>query len=187
MTFRFDEATRVDANHDGTFSARVHDGWDIGGNANGGYLLALVSAAMCKATDRSLPVAISCHYLGPVNDADVVIETRVVKTGKTFATAHATMRQGERVVVAAIGTCGNALPGGATRHVTQARPSPRRTPRFDTASAWSWRQSVPVATRYRVARLGTSRRRCRTCPTSRRPFRAARRVRVPARVPCRPD
>jgi len=119
MTFRFDEATRVHANGDDTFLARVHDGWDIGGNANGGYLLALVSAAMCKATGRSLPVAISCHYLGPVNDADVVIETRVVKTGKAFATAHATMRHGDRVVVTAIGTCGNALPPGARRHVTQ--------------------------------------------------------------------
>ncbi|MFM7898167.1 MAG: thioesterase family protein, partial [Actinomycetota bacterium] len=121
MTFRFDEATRVHANGDDTFSARVHDGWDIGGNANGGYLLALVSAAMCKATGRSLPVAISCHYLGPVNDADVVIETRVVKTGKAFATAHATMRHGDRVVVTAIGTCGNALPPGARRHVTQEK------------------------------------------------------------------
>lgn len=122
MTFRFDVATRVTANADGAYSARVHDGWDIGGNANGGYLLALVSAAMCHATGRPLPVAISCHYLGPINDADVVIDTRVVKSGKTFATAQATMRQGDRVIVTAIGTCGDALPNGAMRHVTHEMP-----------------------------------------------------------------
>jgi len=157
MTFRFDEATRVDANHDGTFSARVHDGWDIGGNANGGYLLALVSAAMCKATGRSLPVAISCHYLGPVNDADVVIETRVVKTGKTFATAHATIRHGERVVVAAIGTCGNALPGGATRHVTQEMPNlpdfASAVPRGETSTSASPSAMPPGLTKNVDVRL----------------------------------
>lgn len=139
MGFRFDGATRVVANGDGSYSARVHDGWDIGGNANGGYLLALVSAAMCDATGRSLPVAVSCHYLGPVNDADVVIDTTVVKTGKTFATVSATMRQGDRVIVSALGTCADALPGGAVQHVTQAMPDlpgfASAVPRTETSAA----------------------------------------------------
>ncbi len=123
MVFEFDKATQVRATADGAYAARVHEGWDIAGNANGGYLLAIASAAMCAATGRSLPVAVSCHYLGPVNDADVVIETSVVKSGKTFATAHATMRAGDRVIVDAIGTCGDALPAGAQRHATRGAPS----------------------------------------------------------------
>ena len=72
MTFRFDVATQVRAVGNGKFSARVHDGWDIGGNANGGYLLALVASALREATGRPLPVAVSCHYLGPVNDAETL-------------------------------------------------------------------------------------------------------------------
>lgn len=130
MTFRFDTATRVHATGEGTFSARVHDGWDIGGNANGGYLLALVAAAACESTGRALPAALSCHYLGPVNDADVTIETNVVKTGKSFATAHATMRSSDRVIVTAIGTCANSLPGGSARYQTQSMPT---MPSFDDA------------------------------------------------------
>ena len=137
MTFRFDVATRVTANGAGAYSARVHDGWDIGGNANGGYLLALVASALREATGRALPVALSCHYLGPVNDADVVIETRLVKTGKAFATALATMRQGDRVIVTAIGTCGDALPGDAPatdRDSRGATQSPERGAVYSTHS-----------------------------------------------------
>jgi hypothetical protein len=148
VVFEFDKATQVRAIGDGAFAARVHDGWDIAGNANGGYLLAIVSAAMCAATGRSLPVAVSCHYLGPVNDADVVIETSVVKSGKMLATAHATMRSGDRVIIVAIGTCGETLPGGAEssaalpsvarRHATRGAPQmpsfAESTPRPSTAS-----------------------------------------------------
>ncbi|NDG77298.1 MAG: thioesterase family protein, partial [Acidimicrobiia bacterium] len=61
MSFQFDLATQVQPIGDGRFSAHVHDGWDIGGNANGGYLLALVAAALCGAAGRPLPVALSCH------------------------------------------------------------------------------------------------------------------------------
>jgi hypothetical protein len=57
MSFQFDHATQVQPRGDDTYSARVHDGWDIGGNANGGYLLALVAAALCHTTGRPLPVA----------------------------------------------------------------------------------------------------------------------------------
>jgi hypothetical protein len=131
VTFDFDTATQVREIGDGAFAARVHDGWDIAGNANGGYLLAIVSAAMRAATGRLLPVAVSCHYLGPVNDADVVIETRVVKSGKAFATAHATMRSGDRVIVDAIGTCGDVLPSGAQRHSTRGA---LQMPSFDESA-----------------------------------------------------
>ncbi len=123
MTFRFDVATQVRAIGEGVFAARVHDGWDIGGNANGGYLLAILGSAFRASTQRSLPVAVSCHYLGPVNDADVTIDTTVIKTGKAFTTAHATMRQGERVIATAIGTCGDGLTLGALEHATLAMPA----------------------------------------------------------------
>lgn len=123
MAFRFDTATQLTTVGDGAYAGRVYDGWDIGGNANGGYLLALIAAAMCQTTGRALPTALSCHYLGPVNDADISIESSVIKSGKTFTTAHATMRSDNRVIVTALGTCGDSFPGGATRHHTQSMPS----------------------------------------------------------------
>lgn len=123
MTFAFDTATHVRAIGDGMYAARVHDGWDIGGNANGGYLLALLGAAFCATTQRPLPVAVSCHYLGPVNDADVTIDTTVIKKGKAFTTAHATMRQGDRVIATALGTCGDGFSSSALEHSTQQIPT----------------------------------------------------------------
>jgi hypothetical protein len=41
VPFQFDDATSVTSLGDGRYSARVVAGWDIGGNANGGYLMAL--------------------------------------------------------------------------------------------------------------------------------------------------
>ena len=38
----FDDATQVDP--DG--STAIHDGWDINGNANGGYLMALAARGL---------------------------------------------------------------------------------------------------------------------------------------------
>jgi hypothetical protein len=122
VRFQFDHATELQPSNGTTFSAKVHDGWDIGGNANGGYLLALLAAALCKTTGRSLPLVLSCHYLAPVNDSDVSIETQIVKIGKSFTTATATMRNGERIIAMASGTCADALPGGADTHITRAAP-----------------------------------------------------------------
>lgn len=122
MNFQFDRATQLQPIGEGRFTSYVQDGWDIGGNANGGYLLALVAGALSAATGRMLPIALSCHYLAPINDAAVVIDTTVVKAGKTFSTALATMRHGERVIVTASGTMGDALPGGAVSHITRGAP-----------------------------------------------------------------
>jgi hypothetical protein len=122
MTFQFDDATQVRPRGDGTYSARVHDGWDIGGNANGGYLLSLVAAAMSLATRRPLPVVLSCHYLAPINDADVVIETSIIKVGKAFTTTVATMRHGERTIVMVSGTFADGFSVGTLAYETRSTP-----------------------------------------------------------------
>ena len=44
MTFH--DATQVTAVGDGRYAATIAEGWDIASNANGGYLLALVSRAI---------------------------------------------------------------------------------------------------------------------------------------------
>ena len=50
MTFAFDLATAVHEQQNGEYSGVVHDGWDIRGNANGGYVMALVASAMRSAS-----------------------------------------------------------------------------------------------------------------------------------------
>ena len=56
MTGAFDAATAVElvgvADGVHRYRAEVHDGWDIGGNANGGYVLAIAGRAMADAVGR---------------------------------------------------------------------------------------------------------------------------------------
>ena len=61
----FAKATAVASRGDGTYDAEVAPGWDIAGNANGGYLLSIAGRAMADAAGRPDPVTITAHYLSP--------------------------------------------------------------------------------------------------------------------------
>ena len=58
----FDAATAVTALGDGRYRARIDEGWDIGGNANGGYLIALAARAIHDMVGRP-PLSVTAHYL----------------------------------------------------------------------------------------------------------------------------
>ena len=52
----FAEETAVERSGDTTRVGEIHPGWDILGNANGGYLLAIVARAAADAAGRPDPV-----------------------------------------------------------------------------------------------------------------------------------
>lgn len=104
MSGSFAVATAVASMGDGRFHAAVAEGWDINGNANGGYLLAVAGRAMALATGRPDPVTITAHYLSPGKAGPAEVQTRLLKSGKRFATASATYSAGDRVMIAALGT-----------------------------------------------------------------------------------
>lgn len=74
-----------------TFDAEIHDGWDIAGNANGGYILAVVGRAIGDVLQRPDCLTVTCHYLAPCPAGPVVIEVRPIRVGRRFATATAAM------------------------------------------------------------------------------------------------
>ena len=74
----FAEDTTVTAVAPGRYESAVREGWDIAGNANGGYLLALAARAMLDHSGRADPVTISAHYLSPGRVGPVDIECRTV-------------------------------------------------------------------------------------------------------------
>lgn len=122
--FEFDRDTRLDRisvlGDVHTFACRVAPGWDIMGNANGGYLLAIVGRAMSEATGRPHCVSITAHYLAPAPVAEGRVEVTVVRTGRRFATATASLFLRfdgvERETLRAIATLGDlgSDPGGPT-------------------------------------------------------------------------
>jgi acyl-CoA thioesterase len=111
--------TGVTAVGPGRWSATVHEGWDIAGNANGGYLLAIAARAMAGAAERPDPVTLTAHYLSPGRPGPAEVRTSVVKSGKRFTTVQATLVAGDRPLLAVLGTFGDLAP-------TEGAPAPSR-------------------------------------------------------------
>ena len=63
--FEFDVATSVTALAEGRFIGEIQPGWDIGGNANGGYVLALACRALLEVSGKPDPVTVTAHYHAP--------------------------------------------------------------------------------------------------------------------------
>jgi acyl-CoA thioesterase len=91
----------------GRYAGAVHSGWDIGGNANGGYLLAIAARAMAVECGRPDPVTITAHYLAPGRVGAVEAGVQVQKQGRRFAVASATLSAGGKPLLAVLGTFGD--------------------------------------------------------------------------------
>ncbi len=123
MSGDFHDATAVrriatiDGAHDATivFASHVQPGWDIGGNANGGYLMAIAGRAMSDAVGRA-PLTLTAHYLRPAATGPCEIEVTTVRSGRRFTTATASLAMvdgGERrEIIRLLGTFGDQNPGG---------------------------------------------------------------------------
>ena len=101
--YDFDRATAVDEGGRG----RIHDGWDINGNANGGYLLALAGSGLRAVAGRPDPISVTAHYLAPGKPGDVQVTARRVKEGKRFTTVEGALVAGDRTVLQLVGTFGD--------------------------------------------------------------------------------
>lgn len=100
MTFASD--TAVTANGD-AYDAEIRPGWDIVGNANGGYLMAIGARAMAAAS-RPHPVAITAHFLSPGKPGPVTINPVVVKSGRRFSAVRASIANADRPLIELLGS-----------------------------------------------------------------------------------
>lgn len=89
MTFTL--ATTVEPLGDGRYGAMLHEGWDIMGITNGGYMMAIAARALIAETDGRVPVSMTGHFLNPGRPGEVEIEVAELKTGRTFTTLRAVM------------------------------------------------------------------------------------------------
>ncbi len=100
MTFASDTAVVPSGD---AYTAEIHDGWDIGGNANGGYLMALGARAMATAS-RPHPVAVNAHFLYPGRPGPISMAPHVLKHGKRFSTVRTSLSTAERNLVELLGS-----------------------------------------------------------------------------------
>jgi acyl-coenzyme A thioesterase PaaI-like protein len=124
MDTGFAGATSVTRLHDDEpggvvrFRGEVHPGWDIGGNANGGYLMAIAGRAMAAALGRP-PLTLTAHYLQPAPAGPCTIEVATVRSGRRLATATASLRMGDVEIIRLLGTFGEQTPGGPSLTIDQ--------------------------------------------------------------------
>jgi acyl-CoA thioesterase len=122
--FEFDTATRI---VDG--AGELHDGWDIGGNANGGYLLALAANGLRSLAGRPDPISVTAHYLSPGRPGPVEVEGQVVKEGRRFATVSGRLHRGGSPIIQVLGAFGDlAQMGNPYEHLAVGPPD---LPPFD--------------------------------------------------------
>lgn len=102
MTFA--EATAVTGDGSERYVARIEPGWDIVGNANGGYLLAIAARAASRAAADRRPATVTAHFLAPGRPGAVSIETHVEREGRRFTTVRATMSDPVRPLLSFLGS-----------------------------------------------------------------------------------
>ncbi len=107
---------------DGTYAADIVPGWDIIGNAHGGYLLAIAARAAGDAAGRPDPVSVTAHYLSPGTAGAVSVGTRVLRSGRRFATVRADLSAGDTPILSLLGTFGDLADTGGFARVEGSPP-----------------------------------------------------------------
>jgi acyl-coenzyme A thioesterase PaaI-like protein len=98
------DASAMERTGEGTWSGAIEPGWDVVGNANGGYLLTLAARALAEAAGRPDPATVTAHYLAPGTPGPVTVDAAVVRAGRRFATASGVLRDRERPLLAVVGS-----------------------------------------------------------------------------------
>jgi acyl-CoA thioesterase len=134
--------TAVERIQQGSYAAAIAPGWDIGGNANGGYLLAIAARAIALETGRPDPVTITAHYLSPGRPGPLSAEVRAVKQGKRFGVATAALYCASQPVLQALGTFGDL--GQAETGVQRIEAQPPDLPPADECVRHSVEHGAPA-------------------------------------------
>lgn len=113
MSGEFEAATAVRRRDDGGYRGDIAAGWDIGGNANGGYLMALAATAMSDAVGRP-PLSLTAHYLRPGKVGPCDIDVDVLRAGRRMATVAARLCADGDPTLALLGTFGEQADPGPT-------------------------------------------------------------------------
>jgi acyl-CoA thioesterase len=118
----FASDTAVRAEGAGRYAMQIFPGWDVVGNANGGYLLSLAVRAMREAAGRPDPVTTTAHFLAPGRPGPATVTTEVVKRGRTFTTVTGSMDATGRRLLQVLGTFGDVSTPMGPERVEAAPP-----------------------------------------------------------------
>lgn len=113
----FDRGTAVEAIGDGRYAATLGESWTIGpGKPNGGYLLAVLGRAAltrvaAEGADQPHVLAANVQYLASPDTGPAVVETEVLRLGRTASQLRARLAVAGRPAVEALFTLGRLTEG----------------------------------------------------------------------------
>jgi acyl-CoA thioesterase len=122
------ESVALTPRAEGVLQANVAEGWDVRGIPHGGYLLALVTAAMGTVVAHPHPLAVAASYLAPPAFGPAELQVELVRQGKRQSTASVRMLQNGLERVRATATFGELpatypeFPAGPTDQPEVAAP-----------------------------------------------------------------
>jgi acyl-CoA thioesterase len=137
----FARATAVHGGN-GAWHGEIAPTWDIAGNANGGYLLAIAARALAEECGRPDPVTVTAHYLAPGRLGPVTVTTEVLKQGRQLATGTAVLSDATRPLLAVVGSFGT--PGGGGASPTMVRRALPDMPPPDACVPAGRKSGVPI-------------------------------------------
>lgn len=119
----FGDATALSAGAtDNTFDGQIQPGWDILGNANGGYTMAMFARAALMSSERRDVISVSAHFLAPGKVGQVTAVTDPIKAGKRFATTRVELSSTERTVLSGTVITGDLDDGDGPELITATAP-----------------------------------------------------------------
>ncbi|MGQ0630990.1 MAG: thioesterase family protein [Sporichthyaceae bacterium] len=122
---RFSEATALTPGAGpGTFDADIDGIWGVGGNANGGYLMAILARAAMAATGSAFTHSIAASFLSPGHDGPAEVRTDVLRRGRTATFVRASLHQQDRTLLDATLVVGPTPTGDPEVAVAMSTPPP---------------------------------------------------------------
>jgi hypothetical protein len=100
----FSAVSAVTQHEPGRFSAEIDPEWTIGAKPNGGYLLSMLARAATSTSVHDHVIAASAHYLHSPDPGPVLIETELLRSGRSASQIRARMEQDGQACVESLMT-----------------------------------------------------------------------------------
>ena len=105
-----------------SYVGEIQPGWDIVGNANGGYLMSLFARAALLDSARPDIISVSAHFLAPGKPGSVEALVTPIKDGKRFNTSRVELGTSTRTYLSGTVITGDLDQGEGPELITTSAP-----------------------------------------------------------------
>ncbi len=102
--YLFDSDIRLNDLGNSRFGCDISDNWSVNGNPNGGYLMAMMTDAMLRASDKQNTPVVTANYLSRCIPGDAEIQVLEMARSRQFARFEARLFQQGEEKIRALGT-----------------------------------------------------------------------------------